>query len=152
MKFEAGGKTMTLTLQDIMNGNRLLTVREDETVLEAARRMTESDKGSVLILGEDSVLKGIFTERDLMTRVVAAQRDPACTRVSDVMTRECVTGKPYQSYHTAMELMLRASCRHLPVIEDARVVGIVSRRDLMCLDIQELEKEMDQHEPSKMFF
>jgi CBS domain-containing protein len=101
-----------------------------DTVLEAVRRMDAANTGSVVVL-EGNRLAGIFTERDLMQRVVLKGLDIATTPVSDVMTRDLVYTEPSQPASEAMTKITQHRCRHLPVVDGDRLVGLVSIGDLM---------------------
>lgn len=122
---------MDTTLREILSGkgSRIHSVAADAMVEEAVRVMVEAGVGSVLIMEEDQ-LKGLFTERDLMCRVIHEGRNPAETPVRDVMTREIATVAPTVRVDEAMSLCTQRRVRHLPVYEDDRLVGIVSSGDL----------------------
>ena len=107
----------------------LATVGGGATARDAAMLMAARRIGAVLVV-EDGRLAGIFTERDLLTRVVVAGRDPDETKVAAVMTRHPDTLRPDDSALTALELMNRRGFRHLPVVDGDELVGIVSIRDL----------------------
>jgi CBS domain-containing protein len=128
---------------------KLVTVDEDEPVQAAVERMCDANRGAVLVVKGDR-LRGIFTERDLMRRVVGSRRDPLHTPVRDVMTTRLVVGKPEQSWRSALDRMVAANCRHLPIVEGTRVIGIVSRRELMALEIRVLADELDREDPSRL--
>lgn len=138
------------TLGDLIAGREPLKVDAGASVLNAARVMAERSKGAVLVTKADR-LGGIFTERDLMTRVVARELDPARTRVGDVMTTKLTVARPDESYQSGLSKMSATNCRHLPVVDGDRVVGLVSRRELMALDIRAMEELMDKTEPSSLF-
>ena len=121
------------TIGEILAGKRLrdvVTVGAGDSVLEAVRRMDDANTGSVVVL-EGNRLAGIFTERDLMRRVVLRGHDVASTAVSQVMTRDLIFTEPDEAGEEAMSKMTRHRCRHLPVIEGERLVGLVSIGDLM---------------------
>jgi CBS domain-containing protein len=105
--------------------------------------MTEHNCGSVLVLGADGGLVGIFTERDLLVRVVAPGRDPAADAVSDVMTREPETIGVEASVREAVRRMDEGAFRHLPVVERGRVVGVLSARDIPVLEFGRMADELD---------
>jgi signal-transduction protein with cAMP-binding, CBS, and nucleotidyltransferase domain len=105
-------------------------VDEGESVLEAVRRMDQANTGAVVALAGDRVA-GIFTERDLMRRVVLRGRDVASTPVAEVMTRDLVFTEPAEPGEEAMSKMTRHRCRHLPVVDGERLVGLVSIGDVM---------------------
>lgn len=138
------------SLQELIDGRELLTVNEKVSVTEAARKMKEAQRGAILI-EDQGRLKGIFTERDMVFRVVAAGLPPDTTPISQVMSHELVVGHPQDSHVTALHLMTRAGVRHLPVVADSRVMGIVSRRQLMALDIELMDQDIDRREASRLF-
>jgi len=110
-------------------GREVHSVSPEATVLEAVRKMNEHRIGAVLVTEEDRPV-GIFTERDVLQRVVAAQRDPEKTRVSDVMSQDLACVHPETTVQEAMAVVTENRCRHLPVVEEDRVVGMVSIGDL----------------------
>jgi len=105
------------------------SVSPDISVTSCVGQMNEHKIGAMLVM-EDSRLVGIFTERDCMTKVVGAGLDPTTTTVAEVMTREpfCIT--PETSIDEAMSIITNHRFRHLPVVENGRVMGIVSSGDL----------------------
>jgi CBS domain-containing protein len=111
-------------------GRQVYTIQPAATVADAVRQMNEKGIGALLVVdGERPV--GIFTERDVLRRVVDADRDPALTRVAEVMTRNPVTIGPDWHVEEAMQLMTSHRFRHLPVLEDGRLVGMISIGDLL---------------------
>jgi len=113
-----------------MREHRVLSVDAEQTVIEAARLMTEFNIGAVPVL-RDGALIGIFSERDLMRRVVAGGRSPAMTKVSEVMTSKPQTVSADADVDECMQLMREAGFRHLPVMEGAKLLGLISLRDIM---------------------
>ena len=109
------------------------TIRPTDSVLEAARRMNERKIGSLVVMHEHRVA-GIITERDVMTRVVAMQRDPASTPVSVVMTREVFVVEPDRTLDDLRNVMYNRRIRHVPVVDDGQLVGMVSIGDLNAHD------------------
>lgn len=106
----------------------LVSVDPDASVADAARSMREARVGAVLLL-EQGRLTGIFTERDLATRVVAAGRSPDATAVGEVASRPVVTVASGTSLRLCAETLRGKGVRHLPVVSDGRPVGILSARD-----------------------
>jgi len=116
-----------------------VTIRRDATVLEAVRVMLDNQVGAALIL-EDGRAVGMFTERDVMGKVVAERRDPATTKVSAVMTSPVHTIPVEADPAAALELMLDKHIRHLPLVDvQRRVEGILSMRYLMRHQIDRLQ-------------
>lgn len=111
-------------------GNSLVTVSPDTSVAEAVKIMNEENIGAVVVLDGDK-LAGIFTERDVLRRVVAVCQDPASTPVKQVMTHEVACVKPETPFGEALVLVNRKGCRHLPVVDHKKVVGLISVRDLI---------------------
>jgi len=99
------------------------------TVAEAVKAMNLHKIGAVLVM-EGDWLAGIFTERDVLTRVIAADLDPKTTPLSKVMTVKVVTVAPETTVQQAMEIFSEKRCRHLPVVRGERVVGLVSIGDV----------------------
>ena len=106
------------------------------TVREASRLMAEQGVGAVLVM-EDNALQGIFTERDALNRVLAQARDPDATPLSEVMTAKLVTLGPKAAAVDALRLMSEIGFRHLPVVEDDRIYGIISLRDFIGAEFQQ---------------
>ena len=107
----------------------LATVTGASSVADAAELMTERRIGAVLVVDKGK-LSGIFTERDALTRVMAAGRDPGKTQIKKVMTESPVTIRPTDTVADALALMNNGHFRHLPVQDGTTLLGIVSQRDL----------------------
>jgi CBS domain-containing protein len=133
---------MHSTIDWIIEGQELYSVSPDVTVLEAARYMAERRIGAVSVL-DNGRLVGIISERDLMTKVVAEGRDPKSTRAREVMSHRLVHGKRGDTYHSCIEKMLDQNCRHLPILDEDRVVGMVSIRDLYRVEATEMAEEIE---------
>jgi CBS domain-containing protein len=128
------------TIGEFVRGGPLYFVRKGQSVMEAVQVMAEKRIGAVPILEGDHLV-GIFTERDLMTRVVAAGRAPAEVGVEEVMSAELVVGQADESFEDALNKMQCQECRHLPVVDGDRLIGLVSLRDLLRLD-----RDVKEHE------
>jgi len=109
----------------------LVAVDPGATVLEAAELMSRREVGAVLIRGAGDGVDGIFTERDVLKRVVTAQRDPKATLVADVMSRNVRHVPPETTMEQALQLMVSQRYRHLLVQQGTKVLGLISIRDLM---------------------
>jgi CBS domain-containing protein len=110
-------------------------------VLEAARYMTEKQIGAAAVVDGDRIV-GVFSERDLMTRVIVAGRMAEQTRVAEVMTRDVVACTPEETHAAGLRRMQMAKCRHLPIVQDEQLLGFVSLRDLMQIEIEEKDEEL----------
>lgn len=121
----------------------LCTATPDQSVAVAARLLNEREIGALLVV-EDGSLVGIFTERDLLRRVVARGRPLEKTRLEDVMTRDPVTATPDEDRVNAIRKMQQVGCRHLPIVVGDSVVDVVSIRDLLFNEIAEREAEVHQ--------
>ena len=107
-----------------------VTIDFKETILEAVRQMDKANTGSVVVLEGDRLV-GIFTERDLMRRVVLKGLDVSSVRVEVVMTRDLAYAEPSDPGEEAMAKMTKHRCRHLPVVDGQRLVGVISIGDLI---------------------
>jgi CBS domain-containing protein len=124
---------------------RFLTAPPDTTVSDAAREMAKRDAGAVLVVrGEDLV--GIFTERDVVFRVIAKDLDPATTRLESVMTPSPRTLDPGRTYGHALLLMQENGFRRVPVVENGRLLGVVSSRNAMDPELEEFVSEQRRRE------
>ncbi len=130
---------------DIIDQQELWTITPQTTVREAARLMTQRHIGAAMVLS-DGRLVGIFSERDLSQRVVAAGLDPETTRVGAVMTGNPVTIGPRDTAMDALELMRTHRFRHLPVIDQGQPVGMVSVRDLYDAVKVQLEEDLQERD------
>jgi CBS domain-containing protein len=129
------------TVGAVVAGREVYHVRADDTVREVARYMTERRVGAVAVLDGDR-LAGILSERDIMGRVVAKGLDPATIKAGDVMTSELVVASAAESHDDGLRRMKQAGCRHLPVVDGEHLVGMVSQRDLLQIDLREKDEEI----------
>lgn len=121
---------------------RLEKIELDATVAAAVGLMNARNIGSVLVY-DGTGLAGIFTERDVLVRVVGARRDPTTVRVGDVMSRTVVTIESTTTVEQAMALMTARRHRHLPVVEGGEVVGMISVGDLTRWVIRDQERAIN---------
>jgi CBS domain-containing protein len=129
-----------LSIRSVLEPRRLVTAAPDQSVSHAVRLMREAKVGAVLVV-ERGRLVGIFTERDAVYRVMAADRDASVTRIAEVMTREPKTVAPDESFGYALMLMHENGFRHAPVVEDGRLVGVVSARHALDPELEEFAVE-----------
>ena len=128
-------------VRDIVHGRELFHVEEGSTVAAVARQMADRHVGAILVLKDDQ-LRGVFSERDLMKRIVLERRDPDGTRVETVMSTDVATIDELATLEDAMALMHSHSCRHLPVMRGSRVVAFLSMRDLMDHELARKNEEL----------
>lgn len=117
------------TLLDKKASNEITGLPSSATVLEAARKMDARHVGAMLVI-DNGQLVGIFTERDLMRRVVVAERDPASVTLEEVMTSPVACAGPDTHVDEVRDVIRRQRIRHLPVVDDGKVIGMVSIGDL----------------------
>ena len=122
---------MKSSLQEIIKekGGVIHKVALEATVADAVVKMNAERIGSVIVMDGDKMM-GIFTERDVLTKIVSCNCDPAQTPVADVMTRDLLTLAPSASIEEAMRVVIERHIRHLPVIEGDKLLGMVSSGDL----------------------
>ncbi len=135
----------TRKIGDVIKGRKILTAAGDLSVREAARQMMEAQVGSIIIMSGKQ-LAGIFTERDILTRIVAADRDPDTTRLDEVMTRSPQTVTADKPLGHALHLMHECGFRHMPVVEGERLIGMVSARDALGTELIAFEGEIKRRE------
>jgi CBS domain-containing protein len=123
-----------------MEKKKLVTASPETTVSKAAKLMAKRKVGAVMVV-EERRLVGIFTERDAVFRVIAPGRDSQTTRLADVMTTAPKTVDPDKSFGYALLMMHENGFRHVPVIEDGRLIGVVSARDALDPDLEEFVSE-----------
>ena len=120
---------MAENIQEVMTRDPA-TVTGDDTALDAAKAMRDGDFGAIVVVGDGGEVRGILTDRDIVVRCIAAEKIPAETKVSEVFSTEPTTLSADDSLDAAVDALRRANVRRLPVVEDGRVVGIVSIGDL----------------------
>ncbi len=114
------------------------SVASATSVADAVRSMIDARVGAVAVIDDDK-LKGIFTERDLMTRVVGEARDPSATTIADVMVSDPVSVTPETKRSDALDLMVEKHFRHLPIVDvDGRLLGMLSIRNLLSHQVERL--------------
>jgi len=126
---------------DLIKNQETYRADAEQTVLDVAQAMVARNIGAVPVL-RDGMLVGIFSERDLMKRVVVEGRQAGSTRVGEVMTTDPLTVSPEETPENCMLLMRRHGFRHLPVCDGKRLRGLVSLRDLMLHDLNEKDHEV----------
>jgi CBS domain-containing protein len=126
-------------IRPLVDNREVVVVDIATSAIQAARVMAERQIGGVPVVDGDRVA-GIFTERDLLARVVAAGVDPTTTPVSAVMSTSLVTADVNESHDVCMRRMQQARVRHLLVLRDGRLAGLLSMRDLVALELDERDE------------
>ena len=124
-------------------GGMVLSVDIDETVLDAISLMAQLNIGAVLVQKDDTIV-GIFTERDYLQKIALKSVSSKDVRVRDVMTTPVISAKPSDSIEHCMETMTTCNCRHLPVVENGTLLGIVSIGDLVKKMLEEKQNEVEK--------
>jgi CBS domain-containing protein len=135
-----GGSAMK-TLRDIMRYGFLFTVDHQATAAEAVRIMTKNNVGIVSVLDGDKLV-GVFSERDVVRRVVDRGLDPARTPVDAVMTTDLVVADADEDYQSAIHKLDQANIRHLPVVSEGQLVSMLSIRDLLRVNMEDKDAEI----------
>ena len=131
-----------LSIREIISNRPVFSVERGASVQSAAEYMTRHNIGAVSVM-EGGRLVGIFSERDVINRVIAQRLDPRSTSVESVMTSQIVVASVDEGYESCLRKMKQASCRHLPVVEGDRLVGVISLRDLLQVDISEKDDKIE---------
>ena len=135
------------TVKDLLarKGTNVISVSPENTVLDAAHVMNDKGIGGVVVM-TGAKLVGIFTERDIMRRVVAASRDPATTLVSDVMTADPMTITADIQVAVCRAMMSARRIRHLPVVHEGGLIGVVTSGDILAFEVSQAEAQIEQLE------
>ena len=120
-----------------------ISISPDATVFETVEQMSSHKIGAILVM-QGKALLGVFTERDLMNRVIVASKDPKTTKVSEVMTTRVAVGKIEMPLKEAAMLMSSNRIRHLPIVENGEVVNMISTGDVMARQLND-EKQTIEH-------
>ena len=127
-----------MQVRDLMNPS-VVSITPGESAALAARLLARHNVGALPVCGDDGRLRGIVTDRDIVTRCIAAEDDPAQTPVRDIMTRNCAVVSPEDDPREATRIMATQQVRRLPVLSDGRVVGMVSLGDLATSHAYDME-------------
>ena len=134
-----------IPVKQVMERRKVAKLRPNATAAQAAKMMARRGIGAVMIM-EDVRLAGILTERDLVFRVLARGLDPQTTPVSEVMTEAPRTIGPHEPFGRALAIMHQGRFRHLPVTDGETILGVVSARAAMDLDLEEFVSEAQRRE------
>ncbi|WP_421775292.1 CBS domain-containing protein [Gracilimonas sp.] len=133
-----------MQVKEILNqkGRDIFAVKPDSTVYEAIAKMAEYNIGALLVM-EDSNLKGILSERDYRNRVILEGRTSKTTEVQEIMTKDVIRVEPTDTVNLCMQLMTEKKIRHLPVVDNEQVVGVISIGDVVKTVIAHQKSEID---------
>ncbi len=131
---------------DIVQPTDVASVTADDTVLDAAKIMRDKHIAALIVVDADGKLSGIVTERDVVFRATAEGKDPATTKIADIMTSNPDTLAPGDSPSDALELMQTRNYRHLPVVDGDKCIAVVSVRDLFNSVKEQLEESIRETE------
>jgi CBS domain-containing protein len=129
------------SIKAILGDRETIVVARSASVVDAARLMAIHHIGALPVLDSERLV-GIFTERDVLTRIVAAGRNPDSTTVGDVMSTDLIVGDIAESYEICLARMRQAHVRHLLALHEGRLAGIVSMRDVLAADVDEKAEEL----------
>lgn len=120
----------------------VVTVKPKETISATIQKLAEHDRGSLPVCDDKGELVGIITERDIVRKCFTSSTDCSKFKVQDVMSKKVVIGKPEDDLDYAISVMKLARIRHLPVVENRKVIGMISMRDLLGVKLEESTKEV----------
>jgi len=129
-------------IRDVIQDREPYSLRASASVLEAAEFMAERKIGAVCVLNEEGKLIGVFSERDLLSRVVVLRRDAAAIRLGEVISELRAVIRCDETPHQALERMEKIGSRHLPVVDGEKFVGMLSIRDLLRVQLSEQGDEL----------
>ncbi len=136
-----GARNAMRALSDIIYNQRPLVMRQDCTLRDACVRMRERNIGSVLVTDSNDRLTGILTGRDVVSRVAADGHDAIDLSIEHAMTRHPTTMAPGRTAIDALRLMWDGGFRHVPVVADGKILGVVSRGDFSGDELDRLDEE-----------
>lgn len=130
------------TISEIVKGRPLHALDRNKTVFDAAVLMAEQDIGALPVV-DGQRLVGIFSERDIIKRVISQEKNPSATPVHEVMTTKIIVADANESFDSCLSKMKKAHCRHIPIISGDELVGMVSLRDLLQINLDEKEQNLE---------
>ena len=129
-------------IRDVIRNREPYSLRSPATVLEAAEFMAQRKIGAVCVLDEEGKLFGVFSERDILNRVIVPRHDPATLKLGDVASPLRAVINCDETPRQALERMERIGTRHLPVVDGEKWVGMLSMRDLLRVELSEQGDEL----------
>ena len=133
-----------MKIRDLLKikGRPVITIRPTETVAAAIQKLAEYDRGSIPVCNEKGELVGIITERDIVRKCFVPMDTLASVRIEDVMTKGVAIGAPEDDLDYAISVMKQKRIRHLPIIDQQQLVGMISMRDLLDVQLSETKAEI----------
>ncbi len=128
----------------LKRGGVIIYTSPESSVSDAVETLNRHNVGSILVLSPSRSLVGIFTERDLLQRVVAKGLDPTTTKIGDVMTHDVIVVSSDTSRHDVLQVMDQKHIRHVPVSDGTQLLGVISLRDVLRFDNAEKDFEIEQ--------
>ncbi len=126
-------------------GRHIISVAPDRSVLDAIKLMAEKTVGSLVVMNDEELV-GIITERDYARKVIIKGRSSETTQVAEIMSTNVLTTSSAETVNSCMEMMTERRIRHLPVVEDNRIIGMISIGDLVQAIIADQQEEIEQLE------
>ena len=128
-------------VRSVMNGKgKTVTIRGDSSVLEAAQLMRQEGVGCLVVTDVGGGIAGVLSEKDMVARVIAESRNPQSTLVREVLTSKVIAISPESSLSRAREVMAEYGIRHLPVVKNGKLEGMVSSRDILSRQLHFVEQ------------
>ncbi len=128
----------------IQEGHGVLSIKADANVLQASKKLRYHNVGSLVVMDELGVAVGMVTERDMLNKVLAEAKEPAATLVKEIMTNGVVSISTQTSVPAAQKIMAKHNIRHLPIIEDGLLVGMLSTRDILSYQFAAVKSLLKQ--------
>jgi CBS domain-containing protein len=146
LQFQKEKLIMVRSVKDVLGGQKLVAGSAAMTVREAVKLMVDTRVGALPVLSAKGDLEGVFTERDVLTRVLAKNQDIDKVKLQSVMTKDPFTVPSDMQFGRALKLMYDQTVRHLPVIEGGKVLGVISARDALGEEWCDVEEEQERED------
>jgi CBS domain-containing protein len=135
-------KDTTMTVGTIVQGKPVFAIQRAATVYDAALYLAEKNIGAVAVL-DGTQLVGILSERDIIKRVMVKNLNPKEVKVDEVMTKELIVATADENEESCLKKMKAANCRHLPIVSGNTLIGVVSLRDLLQIELSERDEKLE---------
>ena len=131
------------TLRDLTTNKPVYFVKIGQSVFNVVTEMAKNNVGALPVLDDEGRLRGIFSERDLLIRCSAKKIDLDSTKIEDVMTKGVIVMEAPDTYEECLNIMKQESIRHMPVRDGEKLIGMISMRDLMQVEVDEKKQEIE---------